>query len=116
VRFCGHPAIAAGVLLPGFHTFYWMGLNATVWPNWKWLDGTPNPNATGRYQNWGYYMPQNILEPNNIFPPELCVGANFSEKVNLTGNWGWADTRCNQSHPYVCKTIGELQGLRRRPG
>ena len=83
-----------------------MGLNATVWPNWRWLDSSPQPNVTGRYQNWGYFMPQNILEPNNIFGGEHCVGANSSERVAATGAWGWADMRCNLSFPFVCKTMG----------
>lgn len=108
----GHPPFPspfpapAGVLLPAYHKVYWMGLNASTWPAWRWLDGSPQPNVTGRYQAWGYYMPQNILEPNNIFGGENCVAANFSQAVAAQGVWGWADARCNLSMPYVCESIG----------
>jgi hypothetical protein len=91
-----------GALLPGFHTFYWMGLNSSAWPRFSWIDGSPGPNRT-TYQRWGYYMPQNILEPNAIFPPENCAGANFTEGYD--GVWAWSDAGCSLKFPYICKAL-----------
>jgi hypothetical protein len=48
-------------------------------------------------------MPQNLLEPNNIYPPENCVGANMSESFD--GAWGWSDTRCSQRWPALCRVV-----------
>jgi hypothetical protein len=76
-----------------------MGLNTSSWPKFSWLDGLPGPK--GRYEHWGYFMPQNILEPNNIFPPENCVGANFTE--GFDDAWAWSDTKCAAKFPYMCK-------------
>jgi hypothetical protein len=28
--------IDLGVLLPGYHTMYWIGLNASTWPAFRW--------------------------------------------------------------------------------
>jgi hypothetical protein len=68
----------------------------------------PGPNATGTYQHWGYYMPQNIIEPNNMFGQEFCCGANYTEAWN--SSWGWADTRCDRPSSYMCKQLrGWLQ-------
>ncbi len=93
----------AGSLMPGFHSFYWLGLAAATWPRFAWTDGTPGPNTT-TYNHWGYYMPQNIIEPNNLFPPELCAGANASQAYDRA--WGWADTSCATSAPFVCRRLG----------
>jgi hypothetical protein len=46
-------------------------------------------------------MPQNIKEPNNLMPPELCAGSNYTEFLN--GTWGWADTDCQAPYPFMCK-------------
>jgi hypothetical protein len=37
------------VLLPTFHTSYWLGLtsNATAWPSFSWLDPYMAPLASG---------------------------------------------------------------------
>jgi hypothetical protein len=111
-----------GVLLPGYHTFYWLGLatNDTMWPAFSYLDASPAPNATtGVYANWGNYSdPLDVLiengtepEPNNwVLPPENCAGANYTE-LGLDGAsrgpWPWADTNCSQSWPFLCKMLRE---------
>jgi hypothetical protein len=79
-----------------------MGLNASTWPRFSWIDGSPGPNNR-TYGHWGYYMPQNILEPNNIFPPESCAGANYTQAYE--GAWAWSDTRCSLAAPFICKTL-----------
>ena len=98
----------AGSLMPGFHSFYWLGLAATTWPKFAWTDGTLGPNST-TYGHWGYYMPQNIIEPNNLFPPELCAGANASQTYDQA--WGWSDTGCSVVAPFVCRRLGGFPGL-----
>jgi hypothetical protein len=96
--------INQGMLLPGFHTFYWMGLTTENWPIFTWTDQTPYTMNVS-WDNWGYYMPQNIREPNNIFRDELCGGANYSQRnTNLRpAIWGWADTKCNAQYPIMCR-------------
>jgi hypothetical protein len=50
-------------------------------------------------------MPQNIIDPNNMFGDEFCCGANYTEARN--NSWGWADTRCDRPSSYMCKQLGE---------
>ncbi len=101
----------AGALLPGFHKSYWLGLAITDrWPLFGWLDLSPAPPRNGSalgpvYAHWGYYMPQNILEPNNIFGAEDCGVANATQAYG--GAWGWSDTRCNASLPFICRVTRE---------
>jgi hypothetical protein len=93
-----------GMLLLGFHKFYWIGAQVppvNSWPGFQWIDGTPGPNVTGAYSHWGYYMPQNIIEPNNIFRQENCAGANYSQAWG--GAWGWSDTKCDVAYPFMCR-------------
>ena len=103
---CAQPC-PPGALLPRFHQFYWIGIKAVdeTWPAFRWLDGTPGPNATGAYQHWGYYMPQNIIEPNNFFGREFCCGANSTEA--WSSRWGWADFRCDRPSSFMCKQLRE---------
>jgi hypothetical protein len=111
-----------GVLLPGYHTFYWLGLstNDTLWPAFSYIDGLPAPNATtGTYANWGNYSdPLDVMiengtepEPNNwLLPPENCAGANYTQlgfDGSSSGPWPWADTNCSQSWPFMCKMLRE---------
>jgi hypothetical protein len=53
-------------------------------------------------------MPQNILEPNQVFGGEYCGGANFTE-LTSQGIWGWADTQCNKRSPIICRESREQQ-------
>ncbi len=69
------------------------------------MDGTPFLNNSLTYQHWGYFMPQNIKEPNNLVPPELCVGANYTEAYKNA--WAWADTNCGDPYPYMCMNARE---------
>ncbi len=78
----------------------------------RWIDGTPRPknphhpfNTSGGYDHWGYYMPQNIIEPNDFNPHEHCVGANYTEAWD--GAWGWADAQCSQTFPALCMAACE---------
>jgi hypothetical protein len=99
--------IRMGAMLPGFHQFYWLGLNTSRWPAFTWLDSASAPSnhwkgfTRGSYSHWGYYMPQNVIEPNDKFPPENCAGANYSQAWG--SGWGWADTNCSGVHPFMCK-------------
>jgi hypothetical protein len=106
-----------GTLLPGYHTFYYMGLNVTgnsSWPHFTYVDRAPPPNASdpNSYVNWGNYQAdvfsnETVPEPNNGFPPEHCAGANYTESAGQPGPWKWADTNCNGAWPFVCKALRE---------
>jgi hypothetical protein len=102
-----------GVLMPEYDPLYWIGLNTTdrSEPDWKWVD--PALGRPGAYRHWGTFLygdgtPE--AEPNNVFDPESCVAANFTEaytespkpdaKVNP---FGWADTNCNKSLTFMCR-------------
>jgi hypothetical protein len=108
-----------GVILPGYHTFYYIGLNVTAnmtWPDFTFIDGTPAPNASnGTYVNWGNYSADptsslTIPEPNNLVPPEHCAGANYTESSNVP--WQWSDTNCNSAWPFLCELLREWPGGR----
>jgi hypothetical protein len=102
--------ISLGAMLPGYHKFYWLGLNTSKWPAFSWVDSSPMPAnpwsgyQVGAYNHWGYYMPQNVIEPNDKMPPENCAGANYTEAWG--GAWGWADTNCKVVYPFMCKRAG----------
>jgi hypothetical protein len=111
----------SGFMFPAFHKFYWMGLHAarsmafrdmmapaaqSRWPNFTYLDGSPAPGR-GVFAHWGRYQPLNFPEPDNRFAPELCAGGNASEAFGNPKAWGWADTRCNGSFPFMCKMAGK---------
>jgi hypothetical protein len=85
--------------------FYWIGLYIapyTDWPNFRWLNGLPGPN-NWTYSHWGTYKPGTHLEPNNVFPPELCSGANATETFG--GAWGWGDENCDRMFPFICEVV-----------
>jgi hypothetical protein len=83
--------------------FYWIGARVAfldVWPTFTWLTGRPVNGSS--YVHWGYlYRPGSHPEPNNVFPPEDCAGANAS--VAWGGAWGWADARCTLRAPFICE-------------
>lgn len=98
--------IKAGYLFPKARPFYWMGLrtNATAEPRkYTWIDPTLvtqvyDPSSS--YAHWGNAAGQ--AEPNNLyFPPELCIGANFSG--SFEGAAGWADANCGMKYPIMCR-------------
>jgi hypothetical protein len=44
-----------GVLFPSYHKAYWIGLQASNWPLFSWIDpGTPGLNTPTGFKNWGY--------------------------------------------------------------
>jgi hypothetical protein len=67
------------------------------------------------YSHWGSLAlgdgVSKVPEPNNQYPPEYCVAANYS-MVNSDKIWSWADTNCTAGmFPYICKiTRGCLMG------
>jgi hypothetical protein len=85
--------------------FYWMGLYVapyTDWPQFVWLNGLPGPNNF-TYNHWGTYKPGTHLEPNNVFPPELCSGGNATESFG--GAYGWGDENCERMFPFICEVV-----------
>jgi hypothetical protein len=107
----------AGLLIPTFHTTYWLGLyiansDLRVWPSFMWLDGQPMPSThqlpKRSYGHWGLLdlaNGQRREEPNNMSPPEFCVVANASQEFG--GAWGWSDTNCDDRRFSMCKVLGE---------
>jgi hypothetical protein len=78
-----------------------MGLKANTNPNFYLLDPTmPALSSLAAYKHWG--TPATApREPNNIFRPENCGGANASQ---VYGNaWGWADFMCSSEFVYMCR-------------
>jgi hypothetical protein len=102
-----------GALMPAFHQAYWLGafipeVDPRLWPNFKWLDGYPNPsthqNPTDVYGHWGTLVFADggtSLEPNNLHMPEFCAVANASMAYDNV--WGWADRNCDEKYIFVCK-------------
>ncbi len=111
-----------GYMFPSFHKFYWMGLRAAnslkpadllslsdnTWPSFSYIDGSPSPGGPV-YEAWGRFQPLNFPEPDNRFAPELCAGGNASEAFGAPKAWGWADTRCNNTSPFICRLQRECQ-------
>ncbi len=104
-----------GVLLPTFHRSYWLGLaipegdNNRLWPWFVWLDGQPDPSTPSNpsffnYARWGrMYLADGRIrdEPNNLYPPEFCATANFTQFQD--GVWGWSDQNCDDQFAFICK-------------
>ncbi len=85
---------------------YWMGLRVLPyegWPYFGWVlqDGSYQKLRNSSFQNWGTFKPGRRREPNNIFPPEMCGGANFTEMVD--GLYGWVDARCDMMLASICE-------------
>ena len=72
------------------------------------MDRTPGPDPTTSYINWGTLVMNTsvIPEPNNQYPPEYCVVANYSQLSPLDGIWGWSDENCGDQHAFICKIAG----------
>jgi hypothetical protein len=47
--------------------------------------------------------PGQVTEPDNAAGSEFCAVANASEPMN--GIWGWADTSCATSAPFLCEVL-----------
>ncbi len=44
--------VGAGLIIPAYHKFYWLGLSTQLWPDFKWVDGSKGPDADS-YEHWG---------------------------------------------------------------
>lgn len=106
------PSPLAGYLVPPYHSNYWLGLNTTSyeWPQFYWLDHSP-PLGPLTYKNWGTLALADgagfVPEPNNVYPPEYCVTANYS-MMSGEGTWGWQDSNCTIGQfPFICKMTRE---------
>jgi hypothetical protein len=121
---CGQRPIAnvlaryspAGYLLPPYHGNYWIGLNTSSydWPGFTWLDRLPGLDMD-TYSHWGSLAlgdgSSKVPEPNNQYPPEYCVAANYS-MADTDKIWSWADTNCTAGvFPYICKITREWRWL-----
>ena len=101
-------------MLPSYHTFYWMGLNTSSWPDFTWIDDSPAPDYNSSYTHWGLSPSP---EPNNRpNPPENCAGANISTAFSSLANgshaaWGWADANCSLGFNFMCKIMRKTSML-----
>jgi hypothetical protein len=110
-----------GWLLPTFHRRYWIGLNATTPAStspatvtagqlqtsparFAWLDKSAGMPYGKAYAQWG--KAGSFAEPNNLLGSENCGLANASQTYALA--WGWSDSSCRISAPFICKTQREL--------
>ena len=80
-----------------------MGLKTMKNPAFFWLDPTVTPlTAITAYKHWG--TPATApREPNNLFSPENCGGANASTAYQNA--WGWADYMCTSEFVYMCRWV-----------
>jgi hypothetical protein len=92
--------VGKGILMPGFHKSYWVGLRAASWPNFAWIDRTAGVEID--YSHWGT-LNDGSKEPNNAIAPELCGLANYT--LTYGGVWGWSDTACSASFPFICRML-----------
>jgi hypothetical protein len=84
--------ITAGALLPGAHSFYWLGLHVTdlPWPNFVWLDPQlPAPavrGGSGGPSHWGTVVLEGgvfrVAEPNANY---------FGRDESCAGEAGWGE-------------------------
>jgi hypothetical protein len=103
--------LAQGLIIPAYHTSYWMGLSVPMglaWPDFEWV--TPDiPGPASPYLNWGF--PAQGPEPNE--PGTGCaVAVGETARGSPTG-WGWGDASCGESHFFICRKSGEAR--RRQP-
>jgi hypothetical protein len=105
--------IDMGALLPGWHTAYWLGLftkNTSEPRTWRWSDPFVPYFTAESYTHWGTDS-SGISEPNNAFPPESCVAANYTQAyqdgVPNVGPWGWSDSACSSKLPVMCRITRE---------
>lgn len=94
-----------GFLFPEYHDNYWLGAEASPWPEFVWLESTNPAPGPDTYTNWGTYTDskgRTSNEPNNKLGAEFCAVANFTETSG--GPWSWADTNCldGQKWPFIC--------------
>ena len=102
----------SGYWFPTNFRFYWMGLKATNWPAFRWVDRMFNAPSAKDYRNWGNYMEpgkQPVGEPYYTpgTPPQLCAGGNFTESIG--GVFGWADAICTDKYQAICRVQRECQ-------
>jgi hypothetical protein len=101
--------IDMGVLLPGWHKAYWLGLytkNTSEPRTWRWNDPFVPYFTAESYTHWGTDS-NGISEPNNASPPESCVAGNhtqaYEDGVPNVGPWGWSDEPCSMKLHVMCR-------------
>ncbi len=101
--------IDMGILIPGWHTAYWLGLStrSSSEPRvWRWTDPFVPYFTDESYTHWGTNS-DGVSEPDNAVPPESCAACNYSQRfqdgVSNVGPWGWADASCSTRLPIMCR-------------
>jgi hypothetical protein len=105
-----HYFMSQGIMFPTYIKRYWIGLTAnstrTGSYSFGWTDPSIPAPSTANYIHWGRVLPSNIaLEPDNHFTMENCGVANYTERFG--GAFGWSDTQCNITAPFMCRTACE---------
>ncbi len=85
-----------GVLIPAYHQWYWLGIEAAQWPKFTSIDKSiPSPSRL-TYQHWADGQPNTN---------QACAAVAAS--LAYGGAWGWLDADCNWKGAVVCKTLSE---------
>jgi hypothetical protein len=66
--------VGQGWLLPSYHKSYWIGLTATTWPYFHWLEPSNDP-SDDTYIHWGLLLPAGLMV-SLVAPADLglCMG------------------------------------------
>ncbi len=95
-------------MIPKYHRSYWMGLRAGSPKNFVIVDPTVPPlNVSSSYKHWGMDEADSSVEPNNKLGGELCAASNWTQAYGRPSAWGWADTKCNNQLPTMCRLLRE---------
>jgi hypothetical protein len=86
--------IKQGVLIPAYHQWYWLGIEAAQWPKFTSLDKSiPSPSRL-TYQHWADGQPNTN---------QSCGAASMA--LSYGNAWGWMDADCSWTGPVICKTL-----------
>jgi hypothetical protein len=99
-----------GYWFPTNFKFYWLGLKATNWPSFAWVDKMFPPPTARSYRNWGSFVEPGKMPVAEPFyatgtPPTMCAGGNFTQSI--AGVFGWADTTCTDMYQAICRVQRE---------
>ena len=89
-----------GGLIGSFHGAYWLGLQASTYPDFYWLDRMVPPPSNTTYMRWSPGQPGPQEDTN------FCAAANASSMWDTfrgPAPWGWQSHDCTQQLVYICK-------------
>ena len=101
--------ITNGLFYPSFMPAYWLGLKVepAAWPRFQWISNSIPVPGPQTYEHWG--LSESYREPDNRGGNEYCGVANYSQAYSNA--WGWADSNCTMTLPFICRQDGGCLGL-----